>query len=272
MAIGELEIEQMLKKFIILTWLLIPAGCAGLPGAENTPEPSSAVCGDPGTIQKMVLNSPAQGYDYGYNLYLPPCYEAETGASYPVLYLIPGRSSSYQAWFNAGAARVADDMIHKGEIPPFIIVATSDTDSDPNAELIHNDLIPYVEKSYRIAPDRRYHAVAGASLGGVATYRIVFSDPARFAAAGIFGNGATAGEEDRIRGWLEAMGESEKTRVFLNTGLSDTYMLERAKVMVSILDEFEISHTEIFSEGDHTYPYWVSNFPAFLDWLAEDWR
>jgi predicted alpha/beta superfamily hydrolase len=163
-------------------------------------------------------------------------------------------------------------MIHSGEIPPFIIVSTSDTDSDLNADLIHNDLIPYIEENYRIRPERRYHAVAGASLGGVATYRIIFSDPKRFASAGIFGNGATAGEEDRIRGWLTAMEESDKPRVFFNVGLSDSYMLDRAKAMISILDEFKISHTEIFSEGDHTYPYWVANFATYLRWLAEDWR
>jgi enterochelin esterase-like enzyme len=272
MVIGGVEIKRMAKKLFLMGWLVLLAGCAGGPGADLTPAPAADICGDPGSTQRMVLDSPTQGYDYEYNLYLPPCYPAEPEASYPVLYLIPGRSSSYQAWFNAGAAQVADEMIHAGEIPPFIIVSTSDTDSDLNAELIHKDLVPYIEESYRIRPERRFHAVAGASLGGVATYRIVFSDPTRFAAAGIFGNGATAGEEDRIRGWLEAMAESDKPRVFFNTGLSDSYMLERARVMISLLDEFEITHTEIFSEGDHTYAYWVSNLPAFLLWLAEDWR
>lgn len=261
----------MPKKYFLWPWLLFLAGCAGGPGAAEEPARTVDVCGDPGTIQRMVLDSKTQGYDYEYNLYLPPCYAAETGRTYPVLYLIPGRSSSYQAWFGAGAAQVADDMIHAGKISPFIIVATSDTDNDLNADLIHHDLIPYIEKTFRVRPERRYHAVAGASLGGVATYRIVFSDPARFASAGIFGNGATAGEEDRIRGWLQTMEDSDKPRVFLNTGLSDTYMLERAKVMISILDEFQIPHTEIFTEGDHNYVYWVANFTAFLAWLAEGW-
>ncbi|MBN2084706.1 MAG: hypothetical protein JW748_05735 [Anaerolineales bacterium] len=262
----------MAGKYILLPWMLLMAGCAGGPGEKNLPAPPMDACGDPGTIQRMVLDLPARGYDYEYNLYLPPCYESEPDAAYPVLYLIPGRSSSYQAWFAAGAAQIADDMIRAGEIPPFLLVATSDTDSDLNAELIHFDLIPEIEKSYRIRPERRYHAVAGASLGGVAAYRIVFRDPARFAMAGIFGNGATSGEENRIRDWLAAMDESDKPRVFLNTGLSDTYMLDRATVMISILDEYEITHMEIFREGDHTYAYWVSNFPAFLLWLAEDWQ
>jgi enterochelin esterase-like enzyme len=264
----------MHKKIFLLPAFLLLAGCAAAAEEEamKTPVFASAVCGDHGTIQRMVLDSPTQGYDYEYNLYLPPCYGEETGAAYPVLYLIPGRSSSFQAWFNAGAAQVADDMIRTGEIPPFLIISTSDTDSDLNADLIHHDLIPYIEENYRIRPERCYHAVAGASLGGVATYRIVFSNPSRFASAGIFGNGATDGEEDRIRGWLGAMEGSEKPRVFFNTGLSDTYMLGRAKVLIAILDEYGISHTEIFTEGDHTYAYWASNFKDYLRWLAEDWR
>jgi enterochelin esterase-like enzyme len=263
----------MSTKIILLSAFLFLTGCAGtVQTPQNTPTPSAPVCGDPGTIQRMVLDSPTQGYDYEYNLYLPPCYAEETGRAYPVLYLIPGRSSSYQAWFNAGAAQAAEETIRAGGIPSFIIVSTSDTDSDLNADLIHNDLIPYIEANYRIRPERRFHAVAGGSLGGVAAYRIAFSDPTRFASAGIFGNGATAGEEARIRGWLDAMDFSDKPRVFLNTGLSDTYMLERAKVMISLLDEFNIPHSEIFSEGDHTYAYWVSNFAEYLHWLAEDWR
>jgi len=268
----------MVKKLIAMPVFLLLVGCLSRPDVPaNTPVPADtptaiAVCDEPGTTQRMVLDSPTQGYDYEYFLYLPPCYDAEEQRTYPVLYLIPGRGGSFQMWFTAGAAQVAGDMIHTGEIPPFLIVATSDTDNDRQAELIHNDLIPFIERSYRIKPERRYHAVAGASLGGVATYRIVFSDPDRFANAGIFGNGATAGEEERIRGWLAEMGDENKPRVFLNVGFADPYMLDRAKVLISILDEFAISHTEIFSEGDHSYSYWVENFPAYLRWLAEDWR
>jgi S-formylglutathione hydrolase FrmB len=268
----------MMRRYAILPIVMLLAGCQGAsPEGAVTPSPAAtatlpAVCGDPGTTQRLAMDMPKEGYDYEYALYLPPCYEAETGQTYPVLFLIPGRSSSFQAWFLAGAAEVADEMIHQGKIPPFIIVATADTDYDMQAELIHYTLIPYIERSYRVKPERRYHAVAGGSLGGVAAYRIVFRDPGHFASAGIFGNGATDGEEERIRGWLAAMDEDAKPRVFLNVGFADTYMLERAQVMVSILDEFQIFHTEIFSDGDHSYPYWVDNFDEYLLWMAEDWR
>jgi enterochelin esterase-like enzyme len=257
--------------------LFLLAGCfpvsASPPSVDLPAETeASAVCGEPGTVERKILDSPTQGYDYEYELYLPPCYEAETDRDYPVLFLIPGRGSGFQAWFDAGAARVADEMIHAGEMPPLIIVATSTTDNDPQADLIHDDLVPYIDGSCRVKKERRYHAAAGGSLGGVAAYRIVFRDPDRFASAGIFGNGATSGEEEKIRGWLAAMNPSNKTRVFLNVGFSDDYMLGRAKVLISILDEYQIPHEEIFSAGGHSYSYWVANLPAYYKWLAEDWR
>jgi hypothetical protein len=49
-------------------------------------------------------------------------------------------------------------------------------------------------------------------------------------------------------------------------------MLERAKVMIALLDESGVGHTEIFSAGGHTYRYWLSNFPVYLRWLARGWQ
>ena len=48
-------------------------------------------------------------------------------------------------------------------------------------------------------------------------------------------------------------------------------MLERAQAMIALLDEMGIESTSIFSPGEHAYAYWVSNFPAYLHWLAQEW-
>ncbi len=61
-------------------------------------------------------------------------------------------------------------------------------------------------------------------------------------------------------------------RVFINVGENDTYMYGRAKVLIPILDEYGIAHTEIFSPGGHSGDYWVSNFAEYFRWLSLDWR
>ena len=226
-------------------------------------------CQAAGTVQFLELGQ-SGGSSYDYGLYLPPCYAAAAG-TYPIIYLAPGRGSPPQAWLSPGAAPIADDLILTGELPPFIMVSTQSTDSDMFAEAIKDELIPYIETHYPVNPDRRYHAVAGGSLGGIAAYRIGFSLLDHFASVGMFGSGAISGEEPQIRAWMQAMTPRNRPRVFLNTGFADPLMLDRARVMLSLLDEGGISHTHIFTDGDHSYVYWLANFPAFLHWVALDW-
>jgi enterochelin esterase-like enzyme len=262
-----MEIARMRRFFLLCLILFLLAGCQSAPAAAtSTPAP---MCYLPGTTESLTIDSPEQGYAYEFKVHLPPCYDPQS--AYPVLYMIPGRSSNPATWLDAGAAQTADEMIRTGEIPPFLIISTGTTDFDADALAIQNDLMPYVEKTYPLKPERRYRAVAGGSLGGIATYRIVFSHPQRYASAGIFGSGAVQDEDPRIRAWLAAIPADLRPRVFFNCGFSDDYMLARAKVLIAMLDEFHIPHAEIFIEGNHSYAYWSGQLREYFLWMAKDW-
>ncbi len=261
-----MKVVWFLLLFVLLT------GCARTPALAPTPAPFS--CDTPGKVESLSLSADqtTRGYSYSYAVYTPPCYDTMPERSYPILYLVPGRGSGPRTWFSAGADRVADEMILKGEVPPFLIAGTENTNSDMYAEAITKDLIPYIESHYRVSADRSHRAAAGGSLGGIAAYRMVFSEPGRFASAGMFGSGAIHGEEDQIRAWLAAATDENRPRVFLNSGSGDPYMLAQARVMVSLLDEYKVPHTEVFDDSIHAYGAWMKNFPAYYRWLAEDWE
>jgi enterochelin esterase family protein len=260
----------MKKRSPLLFLIFFLAACH--PAAPSPPGRAvlPAGCQSPGTVQFLELER-ANGILYRYGLYLPPCYDAAAG-TYPIVYLVPGRSSAPHTWLSPGAAPIADDLILTGELPPFLVVVTENTDSDMFAEAIIEDLIPYIESSYPVSPERRHHAVAGGSLGGIAAYRIGFSLPDHFVSVGMFGSGAISGEEPQIRAWMQAMTSMNRPRVFLNTGFADPLMLDRARAMLLLLDEGGLSHTHIFTDGDHSYAYWLTNFAAYLHWAALDWQ
>ena len=220
---------------------------------------------------RAELSEPTRGYPYLYRVYLPPCFASESEARYPVLYLIPGRGSSPDHWINAGLPEEVDELILSGDVPPFLLVTTENTDSDPMAETIDKELIPFVESQYPVAQDRRTRAVAGGSLGGIAAYRLAFQYPDTFSSAGIFGAGAISGEENQIRLWLTRMNDSNRTRVFMNSGERDPFMLERARVMKSILDEAGVENQLFVDDGEHNYPYWLRDFAMYLKWWAKKW-
>ena len=261
------------KSAFLIIGLLLLAGCKSLAptGSSATEFASAPACNDSGTVTAAEVETASRGYPYPFNIYLPPCYQTETEQQYPVIYLLPGRGGSPGTWFAVGVNEIADELILGGESPPFIIVTTESTDSDPYTESILTDLIPYIESHYRVQTDRNHRAVAGGSLGGIGAYRMGLRFPDQFASIGIFGSGVIHGEEEQVKTWLNELPATSQPRVFLNCGNEDPLMLERTQVTIAMLEEAGLPATSIISPGGHTYGYWASNFPAYFRWVAQDW-
>jgi len=52
-----------------------------------------------------------------------------------------------------------------------------------------DDLIPFVESSFRVIPDQAHRAMAGLSMGGMQTHSIVVANPTLFSYVGMFSSG-----------------------------------------------------------------------------------
>ncbi|HJC22514.1 MAG TPA: barstar family protein [Candidatus Eisenbergiella merdavium] len=151
-----------------------------------------------GTIRHEYFASAATGRTETCVCYVPPGYE-ESGEEYPVLYLQHGFGENERGWIWQGKANhIMDNLLADGKaVPMLIVMANGMVMTECGAgkvglkhELflkeLTQDLIPFIEKKYRVKKDRQYRAMAGLSMGSMQTSMLIGTYPELFAWAGLF--------------------------------------------------------------------------------------
>jgi len=89
-------------------------------------------------------------------------------------------------------------------------------------EVLLKDIIPMVEKNYRVIADTEHRALAGLSMGGMQTHMITLANPTKFAYVGMFSGGTFRTEE------LQDAADFKKTNkvLFMSAGGKETRMAE----------------------------------------------
>jgi enterochelin esterase family protein len=89
-------------------------------------------------------------------------------------------------------------------------------------EVLIKDIIPMVEKNYRVITDTEHRAMAGLSMGGMQTHGITLNNPTKFAYVGIFSGGTISPDE------LKDIPDFKKTNkvLFMSAGSKETGMAE----------------------------------------------
>lgn len=139
------------------------------------------------TVESSILKT-----KISYSVYLPSGYETSK-RSYPVLYLLHGGGDDHTAWVQSGEVQfIADKCINQGTATPMIIVMPDSKQGKSRyfngykGEWLYEDFffqefIPYIEKTYRVKPDKRYRAVSGLSMGGRSAFVYALHHPEWFA-------------------------------------------------------------------------------------------
>ena len=143
-------------------------------------------------IEQKTVSSKILNKDVKYTIYLPADYESSE-RSYPVVYLLHGRTDDNTGWLQFGEInRYADKAIAEGTIPPMIIVMpngdlsffiNSIDNSEKYEDFFIKEFMPSIEKTYRIKAEKRYRGIAGLSMGGYGSLIYSFKYPDLFAAA-----------------------------------------------------------------------------------------
>lgn len=178
-----------------------------------------------GHVQQVLFPSPSTNTSRRAFVYTPPGYEKNTKANYPVLYLQHGWGEDETAWSNQGHANlIMDNLIAEGKIKPFIIVMTYGMTNDirpgggglrnfdikPFQTVLLDELIPYVDATFRTVAKRSHRAMAGLSMGGFETHTITLARPDVFSYYGLLSGGTYNPDELKDK--------TKPTLIFLSCG------------------------------------------------------
>ena len=150
-----------------------------------------------GQVRSTYYWSEINGMERHCTVYIPAEYESNTDKKYPVMYLLHGWGEDENGWSNQGhMANIMDGLIHSGKAVPMIVVMDCGdikTNSDVRkastydvTQIYINDLMPFIEKTFRTKNDRQNRAMAGLSRGGFQTTMTVFANLDKFAWMGTF--------------------------------------------------------------------------------------
>ena len=123
------------------------------------------------------------------HVYTPPGYENGRDR-YPVFYLLHGAGDNDDSWSTVGRAGfILDNLIATQKAKPMIVVMPAGHTSRTGANVVGRsatdefvgdfvtDVMPYVEKHYRVLTDRANTAIAGLSMGGLQTLEVAMPQP-----------------------------------------------------------------------------------------------
>ncbi len=244
--------------------------------------------------------------DRKYAIYLPPDYETSQ-RSYPVLYLLHGAGDDQTGWVQFGEVlTIADEAINSGIATAMIIVMPDANTgkrgyvNDVKGEWRYEDfffdeLMPFVEKTYRIKGEKRYRAIAGLSMGGEGTFIYALHHPELFSSAcplsaatgprnleelknyrlwqGV--EGITDADKEAyfkrysVLSQIENMPDDQKKAVrwYIDCG-DDDFLYEGNSLVHIAMRKKEIPHEFRIRDGVHSWTYWRASLPKVLEYVS----
>jgi enterochelin esterase family protein len=204
-----------------------------------------------------------------FHIYLPPCYAEDIDQNYPTLYMLHGIQADDSQWVDLGISDLSDNLIINGRVEPFIIIMPwHKTGLDIEATLIE-ELVPYVDKSYRSRPQPFWRAIGGLSRGGGSALRIGLKHPDVFGVIGLH-SPATFYDTVYVSLWIREISKEDMPRIWLDIGKEDS-LRDAALDLIVLLDELEVPYTSLLPEGDHSPAYWSAHLEEYLLWYTLGW-
>ncbi|GGW23596.1 alpha/beta hydrolase [Arenibacter certesii] len=257
-------------------------------------------------FDELSMKSTILDSERKYAVYLPPDYETSQ-RSYPVLYLLHGAGDDQTGWIQFGEVlRITDLAIKEGKATPLIIImpdANSGVRGYFNSingdwryeDFFFEELMPHVEKQYRIKSEKRYRAVAGLSMGGGGAFMYALYRPELFSSAcplsAYIGPLRVSEMEERLKRNDEnynkrdvkayfdkhnaisliqnmAVEDIKSVRWYIDCG-DDDFLYEGNSLVHIAMKKKEIPHEYRVRDGGHSWTYWRESLPKVLEFVSD---
>jgi enterochelin esterase-like enzyme len=219
-------------------------------------------------------------------VYTPPGYDKDTDKKYPVLYIQHGGGEDETGWGVQGKTDVIlDNLIVAGKAKPMIVVIPNGNVTVAGggggysaagmagyADELLNNIVPFVEKTYRVAPGAENRALSGLSMGGGQAFYVGLGNKEKFGAVGVFSTGLFGGiqnaaafdGEAQIPGLYSKAEEFNKSlKVFyVSVGEGDP-RLEYTKKAVAAMKEHGLKVEFNSFPGGHEWQTWRKSLNDF---------
>ncbi len=273
--------NSMIKPGIrsVNSMLLVPGKEAEFQATRNVPH---------GEVRARWYYSRILGMPRRMHVYTPPGYEGGT-QKYPVFYLLHGGGDEDSGWSSIGRAGfILDNLLaENGAVPMLVVMPNgsiphpSDMPARPSrgetpspeylaaretlqnqfaAELLE-EVVPLVERTYRVKAGPQNRCLAGLSMGGGQTLRVLTTHPDQFAYVGIWSAGLPRGSAEawkqRNERFLADAGLVNQSVKHLEVVVGDEdFAAERSKALAALFLERGIKHELRITSGGHTWINW----------------
>lgn len=240
-----------------------------------TPTPTPLTClTDAGQVKQDVVSTTNPPQEF--LVYLPPCYDVQQDVKYPVLYLLHGQTYNQDQWVRLGIPSIADQLIHGGEAPPFIVVFPDDrgwnlVEGAGFGDRLITALIPYVDQNYRTLADRDHRSLGGLSRGGGWTVQLGFEHPELFGSLGFHSPAIFKDNAPNIENYIKKISEANRPNLWFDIGDADRE-LGSAGLLEEILTRQNYIHEYHLFAGDHSETYWSAHVDEYLRWYVKQWQ
>ena len=263
-----------------------------------------------GAVASVHYSSTALGGIRRMHVYTPPGYETSRDR-FPVFYLLHGAGDVDDSWSSVGRAGfILDNLIAANKAKPMIVVMPAGhvngagaalggvvppaaaqgmpgigAGPDPFANDFMSDVMPYIEKNYRVLTDRQSRAIAGLSMGGNQTLNIAIPHLEKFAYIGVFSSGIISGgrgapapadnapfgeawEKQNLAALDNAANKRGLNLLWFSTGKDDG-LITTTRSTVELLKKHGFKPVFLESEGAHTWLNWRDYLSAFAPQLFQ---